>query len=104
MQDLHGLESIRPEILVVRLAKHPHLQARIGALLDVVENSSGDAVKADEAEQRVAEELRQMGHEALQAWAARKQARLEAASDQRADLSRKEKKGSTGTPASARLR
>ena len=104
MQDFHGLESIHPETLVERLEKHPHLQARITALLDVVENSAGDVVKADEAEQRVTEELRQMGHEALQAWAERKQARLEAASDQRADLSRKEKKGSTGTPASTRLK
>lgn len=92
MQDLHGLEIIRPETLVARLEKHPHLQARIGALLDVVENSTGDAVKADEAEQRVAEELRQMGHEALQAWAERKQARVEAESERRADLTRKEKR------------
>ncbi|MBA3715772.1 MAG: hypothetical protein H0W76_25545 [Pyrinomonadaceae bacterium] len=103
MQDLHDLESIRPETLVARLEKHPHVQARIGALLDVVENSSGDVAKADEAEQRVAEELRQLGHEALQAWAERKLSRVEAASEQRSDLSRKEKKGSTGTPASARL-
>ena len=101
MQDLHDLESIRPEMLVERLQKHPHLQARIGALLDVVENATGDAVKADEAEQRVAEELRQMGQEALQAWAERKQTRLEAESDKRADLTRKEKKGSTGIPVSA---
>ena len=102
MQDLHRLEIIRPETLVERLQKHPHLQARIGALLDVVENATGDAVKADEAEQRVAEELRQMGHDALQAWANRKQVRVEAEADTRADLSRKEKKASTGTPAAAR--
>ena len=104
MQDLHGLEFIRTESLAERLQKHPHLQARIETLLGVVENTTGDAVKADEAEQRVAEELRQMGHEALQAWAERKQARVEAESENRSDLSRKEKKGSTGTPVLARLK
>ena len=104
MHDLHGLAIIRPETLVKRLQQHPHLQARIAALLDVVENAAGDTVKADEAEQRLAEELRQMGQEALQSWAERRQARVEAESEQRADLTRKEKKDSTGTPASARLK
>ena len=79
-----------------RLKKHPHLLARFQSLLDVVDNSSGDVVKAAEAEQRVVEELRQMGQEALQAWAERKHSRIEAESDSRSDLTRKEKKTSSG--------
>jgi hypothetical protein len=67
-------------------------------MMDVVENAEGDVVKADEAEQRFIEELRLMGLEAMQAWAERKHNKVEAESDKRSDLSRKEKKESTGTP------
>jgi hypothetical protein len=75
-----------------RLQRHPELQAKFEALLDVVENAAGDANKADEAEQRVFEELRQMGQQAIQAWAERKQQLVEADCDARSDLARKEKK------------
>ena len=75
-----------------RLHNHPQLLARFQSLLDLVDNASGDLVKADEAEQRVIEELRLMGQEALQAWADRKHSRIEAESDSRSDLTRKEKK------------
>jgi hypothetical protein len=75
-----------------RLRRYPELQARMEALLDVVENASGDVVKADEAEERVVKEIRPMGQEALQAWAERKQRRVEAEYDRRRDVTRKEKK------------
>jgi hypothetical protein len=39
------------------------------SLLEVVENTHGDLVKATEVEQRVIEELRQMGNEVLTDWA-----------------------------------
>lgn len=93
-----GLEIKRAESLAQRLLQHPHLHSRIEALLDVVENADGDVLKADEAEQRVIEEIRQIGQEALQAWAERKLSRVTSESDKRKDLSRKEKKTSTGTP------
>jgi len=92
-----NLEIKRAEILAQRLLQHPHLHSRLEALLDVVENADGDVLKADEAEQRVIEELRQIGHEALQAWAGRKLSRVISESEKRGDLSRKEKKTSTGT-------
>ena len=50
-----------------RSQRHPELQAKFDALLAVVENAPGDANKADAAEQRVFEELRQMGQPAIQA-------------------------------------
>jgi len=37
----------------------------------VVENAEGDLVKANEAEQRVVEEIQQLGQTALQGWASR---------------------------------
>jgi hypothetical protein len=39
--------------------------------LAVVEDAEGDGERADAAEQRVIEERRQMGHEALTGWAER---------------------------------
>ena len=104
MLDSHGFDSRRTQNLLERLEKHPQLKARIEAMLDVVENADGDVVKADEAEQRFIEELRQMGLDAMQSWANRKQAKVEAESESRCDLSRKEKKESTGTHVSAKLK
>ena len=102
MLDSHGFENVSTTDLVKQLDKHPQLKARIKAMLDVVENAEGDVVKADEAEQRFIEELRLMGLDAMQAWASRKQNKVEAESNKRSDLLRKEKKESTGTPASAK--
>ena len=52
-----------------RLEAYPKLKNRIGALLAIVENSGSDLEKADDAEQRVIEELRQMGNDVLHDWA-----------------------------------
>jgi hypothetical protein len=52
-----------------RLERHPALKARMERMLDVVENAGGDLVRADDAERRAIEELRQMGLEVMQDWA-----------------------------------
>jgi len=83
-----------------RLRAHPDLYARISQLIGVVENTGGDVVKADEAERRVIEEIRRLGQEALQGWAERRAASVERAAQADAQLQRKEKKDSPGTPAS----
>jgi hypothetical protein len=92
------MPSASPSEFLARLQRHPELQAKFDLLLDVVENADGDANKADEAEQRVFEELRQMGQQAMQAWAERKHQRIEADCDTRSDLARKEKKPSLAHP------
>lgn len=92
------MPSANPSEFLARLQRHPELQAKFDALLDVVENAAGDANKADEAEQRVFEELRQMGQQAIQAWAERKHQRVEADFDARSDLGRKEKKALLAHP------
>lgn len=79
-----------------RLRAHPGLYERISRLLEVVENAAGDVDKAADAERRVIEELRQMGQEALQGWAERRQEVVERAAEADSALSRKEKKDSTG--------
>jgi len=55
--------------LAQRLEAHPELHDRISRLIDVVDNAAGDVDLADAAEKKVVEELRQMGNEALHAWA-----------------------------------
>jgi hypothetical protein len=52
-----------------RLQSHPHLRHRIEAILDIVEAPSGQVDTADEAEQRVTEELRRLGNDVLHHWA-----------------------------------
>lgn len=83
--------------LAERLRRHPELQAHIEECLGVVENSGGDVTKADEAEHRLIELMRQMGRGAMQSWAERKRAKVEEESEKRKDLARREKKGSIGT-------
>ena len=56
------------EKFMANLNKHPILRARVEDLLSVVENVDGSCTKADDAEQRVVDELRKMGNEALQSW------------------------------------
>lgn len=57
------------ESLEERLNRHPELKAKIESLVSVVENAEGNLIKASEAEQRVIEEIRQLGQSALQSWA-----------------------------------
>jgi len=52
-----------------RLERHPQVRARVLRLLDVLENTSGEIRRADEAERRAIDELRAMGQEVLQGWA-----------------------------------
>lgn len=56
------------ESVAERLERHPALKARMERMLDVVENVRGDVQRADEAECRAIEELRQMGLEVMQDW------------------------------------
>jgi len=87
----------RTEELVERLNKHPEFLDGVERLLDIADNKSGDANYADDAEELIWEELREMGRSSMQDWADRKHERVVAESDKRRELSKKEKKGSTGT-------
>jgi hypothetical protein len=56
------------EQVAQRLERHPEVRTRVLRLLDVLENTSGDIRRADEAERRAIDELRAMGQEVLQGW------------------------------------
>lgn len=75
-----------------RLREYPEVRTRLEQMLDVMENVAGDVVKADEAEQRLIEELRKLGQAALQVWADGQQQALERYWEARAGVTRKEKK------------
>ncbi len=59
-----------------RLNKHPQMKQRFEALLDIVEDADGDLDKANAAEERVIQELQQMGREAIEHWAKAKEQKL----------------------------
>jgi hypothetical protein len=91
---------MKKESLEERLRRYPVLRARVEALLDMVENETGDLERADDVEERLIEELRGMGRESLQEWASNEQANVEQYWDERGGVSRKEKKASGGTRSS----
>lgn len=55
--------------LVKRLEKHPHIRARMEAILDVAENNADGFPSADAAELQLIQEVRKLGAESLQTWA-----------------------------------
>ena len=62
-----------PDIsFVQRISRYPSLKNRIELLMNILEDCAGDCQKANEAEMRVIEELREMGNEALHCWAGHK--------------------------------
>jgi hypothetical protein len=84
--------------LEARLNRHPELKDKIMALLSVVENAEGDIVKANAAEERVIEEIRQIGQTALQAWATgQNQVQREVFTTSAPQAHRTRQKKSTGT-------
>ena len=94
----------RDQVLCERLNRHPLLRARMESLLEVVEEAAGDGEKADAAERRMIEELRQMGNEALTAWAERGVEKRAALAQAEPDWRPGGKKNCIGTRPSGRSR
>jgi hypothetical protein len=88
--------------LAEQLERHPEVRVKIEEFFDIVDNCEGDVGKADEAEQRLIELLREMGRKGMYAWAERKRVKVEGENDGRRDMVRREKKGSTGRRRSER--
>ena len=102
---IHAKVTTIPERLEERLNRHPELKAKIEVLLSVVENAEGDLLKANEVEQRVVEEIRQLGQTALQGLAEQQnQAQSEHFIKNNPSAARTRKKNSTGTVGSEPLK
>ena len=90
------------EELVRKLGAHPQLRNRMVSLLLAVEDEAGELREADAAELRVIDEMRRMGREALQAWAAGQVERSAQELGQEGGVWSEGKKNSAGTPPLAR--
>ena len=61
--------QVSDEEIVNGLRRHPQVRSRMISLLAAVDDASGDLKRADDAEDRLIEEIRRLGQEAMQAWA-----------------------------------
>ena len=93
------------EDLVRKLSAHPDLRNRVESLVLAVDDEAGELKEADAAEMRVIEEMRRMGQEALQAWAARQVDKTSQELGKSGEPARREgKKNCAGTPPSVTSR
>lgn len=64
-------QQLSDEEITRKLHAHPQIRERIVSILSVVEADESGLKRADEAEERLVEEVRRMGQEAMHAWALR---------------------------------
>jgi hypothetical protein len=86
------------------LEKYPDLRDRFASIIGAVENSQGNLKEADAAEDRIIEEMRLLGREALQGWAQRQVEVTEREIRRQPQVHRQGKKNSAGIRNSARSR
>jgi phosphoribosylpyrophosphate synthetase len=94
------MEEIKRENIefMKRLDRHPHLKARMEALLNIAEASveSGE-MTADEVEIQLREKVREMGQNTLQDWAESKEKQATLKASENHSLKRHGKKNFIGT-------
>ena len=84
------------EKMMDRLKLYPALAERFEGLLDIMDNSAGDCIKARDAENRVTEEVQKIGNETLTAWAQNQSKKIAAAEASVERSIKHGKKNSTG--------
>ena len=89
------------EALIAFLREHPDFRNRFASIVSAVENAGGDLHEADAAEERLVEEMRRLGREALQGWAEKRVEVTEQEIRQQPSMHRQGKKNSGGTRNSA---
>jgi len=83
--------------LLEKLRNYPELTERLIQLVSIVENDDGATTLADEAEYRVIEEVRGMGHDALNGWAKRQSGKVTSnVLKQKSKMRKHTKKNSSG--------
>lgn len=96
--------KLSDEEFLAFLEKHPDLRDRFASIVSAVENSEGNLKEADTAEERIIEEMRHLGREAMQGWAERQVEVTEQEIRQQPQMHRQGKKNSAGIRNSARSR
>ncbi len=86
------------------LQTHPGFRDRLASIMGAVGNLEGDLGEADAAEERLVEEMRLLGREALQGWADERVEATERDVRGQSGMHRQGKKNSAGTRNLARSR
>ena len=94
--------KLSDEALLAFFQSHPGFRDRLASIVGAVANSDGDLEEADAAEERLVEEMRLLGREALQDWAEERVEATEREVRGQAGMHRQGKKNSTGIRNSAR--
>ncbi len=94
--------KLSDEALLAFLQSHPGFRDRLASIVGAVGNADGDLDEADAAEERLVEEMRLLGREALQDWAEKRGEATERDVRGQAGIHRQGKKNSAGTRNSAR--
>lgn len=82
----------RIEQLLKKYGDQPEVLDQVERILQVVENETGEAMTADEAEELLVQEMRRLGQIAMGSWARRKESRLEAEYNGHSGTVKREKK------------
>jgi hypothetical protein len=84
--------KLSDEALLAFFQSHPSFRDRLASIVGAVGNLDGDLGEADAAEERLVEEMRLLGREALQDWADERVAATEREVRRRAGMHRHGKK------------
>ena len=90
------------EALLAFFRSYPGFRDRVASIVGAVGNLGGDLGEADAAEERLVEEMRLLGREALQGWAYERVEATERDVRDQTGMHRQGKKNSAGTRNSAR--
>jgi hypothetical protein len=88
--------KLSDEALLAFFQSHPGFRDRLAAIVGAVGNSNGDRGEADAAEERLVEEMRLLGREAVQGWAYKRIAATEQDVRGQSGMHRQGKKNSAG--------
>ena len=96
--------TLSDEALLAFFQFHPALRERVASIAGAVGNAEGNLEEADAAEERLVEEMRLLGREAMRSWAGERVVATEREVRLQAGMHRQGKKNSSGTRSSARSR
>ena len=96
-----GLE-LSDEALTAALRAHPQLRQRVSSIVVAVEGDAGELKEADAAEERIVDEMRLLGREALRSWAETRVEATEREIRERPQMHRQGEKNSAGIRNSAK--
>ena len=94
--------ELSDEALMAALRAHPELRKRMSSIVLAVEGDEGRVKEADAAEERIVDEMRLLGREALRSWAETRVEATEREVRQRPQMHRQGEKNSAGIRNSGR--